>query len=335
MLGETQRTLVEVQAAADGLEEAIESLDEVALSKNPPYPKHDIEQRANMGRNTIRKQLERASQSQREYEEKTAAKLKRARELRDEEIRLQEQKERMLMEEELERKRRITEARQAIQEQDRLLTEIRLEEERKKEEAEMETDSETGERRKKKKRGGKRKKKVEEATGSEGEDFEEGKKPRRKKKKSASESAQPTTDDNSPAPKKRKRLIKRSVAKTSKFKSSERIEESDSVNEEALVRPTSVSSHRDEPRDTAMQTDGDVSEEEVGSRPVRSSRRRIQRAISGSDDDDDDDFPGASAATKTDRGDKAPEESEANGSSKEDDDVDMKDADGPTSVEAG
>ena len=56
-LPENQRTLADVQAASEGLDEAIEAFTEIAQAKNPPYPKHDIEQRANMGRNTMRRQL--------------------------------------------------------------------------------------------------------------------------------------------------------------------------------------------------------------------------------------------------------------------------------------
>ncbi|KAE9379020.1 hypothetical protein N431DRAFT_434023 [Stipitochalara longipes BDJ] len=58
-----QRTLADVQAAAVGLDEAIKSLDAIAQHPQTPYPKYDVEQRANVARNTMRKQLERSIQS--------------------------------------------------------------------------------------------------------------------------------------------------------------------------------------------------------------------------------------------------------------------------------
>ena len=89
-LTEMQRTLAEVQAAADGLEEAIESLEAIAQHPATPYPKHDIEQRANMARNTMRKQLERSIQAQKEYEEKNAEKLLASKQAREIELKKRE-----------------------------------------------------------------------------------------------------------------------------------------------------------------------------------------------------------------------------------------------------
>lgn len=145
-MADVQRTLGELQAAAEGLEEAIESLEAIAQHPQTPYPKHDVEQRANMARNTMRKQLERAIQSQKEYEEKNAEKLQAAKLAREAELKKREDMKRAAEEAEQERKQKIAEERQRIAERDRELAEARAEEDRAREEAEMTTDSETGEK---------------------------------------------------------------------------------------------------------------------------------------------------------------------------------------------
>ena len=68
-LDEAARTARQLQEAADGLESAIKALGEIAGSKNPPYPKDDLEQRASMAR-TRRNQLDRGLEKQKEYEAK-------------------------------------------------------------------------------------------------------------------------------------------------------------------------------------------------------------------------------------------------------------------------
>ena len=89
-LPETQRTLAEVREAAADLDAAIDSFDAIAQSPQTPYPKHDIEQRANMGRNTMRRQMERAVQTQKEYEDRNREKLEKAREVREKELKRRE-----------------------------------------------------------------------------------------------------------------------------------------------------------------------------------------------------------------------------------------------------
>ncbi|KAI9805195.1 MAG: hypothetical protein M1825_001031 [Sarcosagium campestre] len=270
-LHENQRTLEEVQTAAEGLDEAIEAFTEIAQSKNPPYPKNDIEQRANMGRNTMRRQLERAVQSQREYEEKNASKLQQARELREAEMKRREEEKQKAEEAALEQKRRIAEERQKIHERDRELAEKRAEEQRKIEEAEYETDSETGEKRKIKKRaGGKRKKKDIEDEGESNDDSGSvggggggGGKGRGRGRNRRGKSGSADNDDNDDennddanegeAPKKKRKLVRKSTGgRQSKFKSSEVVVESDSDDDnndrvpvsapEAAGRTSSISS---------------------------------------------------------------------------------------------
>ncbi|KAL4868504.1 hypothetical protein BDV12DRAFT_185872 [Aspergillus spectabilis] len=159
-LPETQRTVQDVEDAAEGLRQAVETFGRIAQVKSPPYPAASLEQRANMSK-TIIKQLDRALQSQREYEEKNAAKLQQARDAREAEIRRREEEVQKAQEAERERKQRVAEERQQLVEEAQKLAAQRAEEDRAREEAEMTTESETGEKVKRKKKaaaGGKRKK---------------------------------------------------------------------------------------------------------------------------------------------------------------------------------
>ncbi|KAL8989043.1 MAG: hypothetical protein Q9169_008451, partial [Polycauliona sp. 2 TL-2023] len=262
ILPESQRTLEDVVKASEGLEEAIESFGEIAQSKNPPYPRHDIEQRANMGRNTMRRQLERAVQSQTEYEEKNAAKLQEARELRDAEIRRREEEKRRVEEQKEAERQKIREERDKMAQLSRELAEKRTEEERRREEAEYTTDEE-GERikRTKKKKGGKRKKKGEDSdTGTEtgdGAEDKTGKKTRKKKKAPSTEPSSAVASSNeeggaTKSKKKRKRLARR-PGKEDKFKSQEMVVDSDSEDDRlAAAQLTNGQASNDEDGDTEM-----------------------------------------------------------------------------------
>src|SRR5271156_1077003 len=108
-MSEPQRTLAEVEAAAAGLEEAIESLEAIAQHPQTPYPKNLVEGRANMARNTMRKQLERSIQAQKEYEEKNAEKLQAAKQEREAELNRREEARLAAEAAEQERKRQIAE----------------------------------------------------------------------------------------------------------------------------------------------------------------------------------------------------------------------------------
>ena len=287
-LPEAQRTLQEVVAASEGLDAAIESFTSIAQSKNPPYPKHDIEQRANMGRNTMRRQLERAIQSQREYEERNASKLQQARELREAELRKRDEERRKAEEVALEQKRKLAEERYKMLEISRELAEKRAEEERRKEELEYTTDEETGERIKRRKKkaggGGKRKKKgAEDDTDAEGSGVDGS--GRKGRGKSTSENSALGTSDEERAPKKRRKLARRKDGKgATNFKSSEIIVDSDE--EEVSAPPVNANGDEGEQaaevnRDTTM-ADGDEDEEAV-QRP----RKKISRRIDDDDDDED------------------------------------------------
>jgi RNA polymerase-associated protein CTR9 len=289
-----QRTLIAVEKAATDLDTAIETLFAVAKEPQPPFPRHDLEQRANMGRNTIKKQVDRALEDQRKYEETNASKLAAAREQREAELRKREEAKQRAQEEADERKGKIAEERKKMEERDRELVAQRAEQERLLEEAEMTTD-EMGERVKRTKKprggGGKRKKKVLE------DDFiSDG----------HYSSLRSTADEGTEAPPKSKRRRleradgasrpsrskpKRASKKSGKYKSSEMILDSD---EEAGLDDGGgvangggssdvgggLSSAPDTP--AAISSDG---EESVVERRV--TRRKVAKRVIDEDDDDD------------------------------------------------
>ena len=291
-LPESQRTLAEVQAASEGLDEAIETFTEIARSPNPPYPKHDIEQRANMGRNTMRRQLERAMQSQREYEEKNATRLQEARDAREVEIRRREEQRRAADEAAAEAKRKVAEGRHKMLEMSRDLAEKRAEEERRREDLEYTTDSETGERvkRKKVKKGGKRKKKGEDSDTEREVDGEN--QPRRKNRgKSTADNSGVGTDGEAPAPKKRRKLARRGGkdTKSDKFKSSELVGDSDSDDGATTAPATNSNTQAATPADYVDTNMSDAvpsdSEEDA---PVAALRRKKVTRIASDEEDEAD-----------------------------------------------
>lgn len=309
-LPESQRSLAEVQAASEGLDAAIESLDEIAQNKNPPYPKHDLEQRANMGRNTMRRQLERSMQSQRDYEEKNATRLQQAREAREVEMRKREEARQLAEAAAAEEKRKIAEERHKMLTLSRELAEKRAEEERRKEEAEYTTDTETGERykRKKVKKGGKRKKKGEESDITDGEvDGEEGGRARKKNRgKSTEENSTVGTDGEQRAPKRRRKLTQRGGGKEgrgkadSKFKSTELVVDSDSEGEAVMTRqPTDANGHASdveaEDPDTRMEeappsaVDSEDAEEEDMAVQAPTRKKPVRRIEDDEEEDEDED----------------------------------------------
>ncbi|KAK8049308.1 tetratricopeptide [Apiospora phragmitis] len=145
-VNEAQRSLVQLERASEGLEAAIEALDEIAASPQPPYPKSDLEQRANMARNTQRKQLARTIEGQKEYEEKNKEKLAAALQQRQAEMNRREEARKKALAAEEERQEKIRKERAEIAAKDLELTKLRVEEDQAKQEAEMTTDTETGEK---------------------------------------------------------------------------------------------------------------------------------------------------------------------------------------------
>ena len=290
---EVQRTLAEIQAAASGLEEAIESLDAIAQHPQTPYPKHDIEQRANMARNTMRKQLERSIQAQKEYEEKNAERINAAKVQREAELRKRETAKKAAEDAERERKLKITEERAEIAKKDRELAESRAEEARALEAAEMTTDSETGEKVKRKKKprtagtGGKRKKKNEDGIT---DDEDSGVEPKRK---SRAKSRDGDSDEEKRGKKRRRLGKKNAVEKPSKFKSSEIVVESDSEGDDGAAEARQAM-ETDAFGDETANMDVDVgSDDEAESTPI--VKRKSRRAVVSEDEDEDDEAPAAAA----------------------------------------
>jgi RNA polymerase-associated protein CTR9 len=126
----SKRTVKEIERAAADLELAIQyfsclcfadirSLTELAGLKQPPWPKEDLIQRATMGRNTLRRQLERALQQQVEYEQIHKERLEASRKAREEEAKLRQEKAEKAAEEEKERQVKLAEERKRMADQAR------------------------------------------------------------------------------------------------------------------------------------------------------------------------------------------------------------------------
>ncbi|KAK1756213.1 tetratricopeptide repeat protein 1 [Echria macrotheca] len=277
-LSETLRTSAQLQEAADGLESAIAALDEIAAAPQPPYPKHDIEQRANMARNTQRRQLERAIASQKEYEEKNKEKLAAALELRNAELRRREEERKKAEELVRQRQEQIRKEREEILARDRALAEQREAEERARQEAEFTTDSETGEKLKRtKKRATKRA-----ASG------EPGSKPKRsggRRKKGRRDSGDEDSGDEDgeraerQPPKKRQRLTSRKEA--TKYKSAEIVVDSDESDGDPLERAERALEGRDRSR-----TPGDGGSEDHFGDGNASDRMEVDEGGGGDEDEE-------------------------------------------------
>ncbi|CAD0099070.1 unnamed protein product [Aureobasidium mustum] len=272
-LPEATRTLVDLETAATGLDEAIESLMAIARAPNPPFPKNDIEQRANMGRNTMRKQLDRALQSQRDFEQKNASRLEQARQQREAEIKKREDEKRALEEAQEERRRKIAEERQRMQEQDREIAEQKIEEEaerKAREDADFTTDEETGGRKKREKK----------PKGS-------------RKRRRAATATQTSSTTKTKAQKKKRRKLERKgkVAEPKgKFKSSEVVVDSDSDDDAVATQNenAALAEKINDENDAQKEARGDESMAEGGDEEddtvVERRRKKPARVI---DDDDE------------------------------------------------
>lgn len=276
-LKETTRTLVDVEEAQQGLDEAIKMFEAVANSENPPYPKDDIIQRANMGRNTMAKQLQRTHDKQAEYEKENADKLQQAREAREAEIKKREDEKRRAVEEQAERARKILEERQKLEERDREYMERRVEEERRRQELIDDSEMRKSERRAKGK-GGKRKKKGDgddSETEAGGSDSDASAKPRRRKNKSPGASGTDGLSDEE-RPRTKKRKLARKNEPVGKYKSAEFVD--DDSDDEIPDAPTQASGDAEASRAASESGDEDVSA------PRPSGRKRI---VDEDEDEDD------------------------------------------------
>lgn len=307
-LPDASRTLVDVEAAASGLDEAIESFISIARSPNPPFPKHDIEQRANMGKNTMRKQLERAMQSQRDYEQKNAARLDSARQQRDTEIRKRDEQKRLASEKQEEHKRKIAEERARMMEEDRKIIEQKIvdEADRKAREADdLTTDEETGEKKKREKRrgggkGGKRKKKgddsdsdiINDDSDDADADFGGKKSSRRRSFSGTPASGNDAEERSKEKPKKKKRKLERKGKPivNSKFKSSELVVDSDS--DDAAVTAQNDNTKLAEKINSPTANDEDMADGDDNEDAVVEKRRnKPARVIDEDDEDEEDEAP--------------------------------------------
>ncbi|KAL7946197.1 hypothetical protein V8C42DRAFT_319848 [Trichoderma barbatum] len=294
-LPENRRTAEQLEEASEGLEAAIESLDKIAAHPQTPYPKHDVEQRANMARNTLRKQLERALGKQKEWEEKNKEKISAAKEQREAEMKKREEDRQAVLEKERERQEKIRKEREAIAARDRLAAEQRAEEERARQDAEMTTDDETGEKIKRKRKPAPR------APAGEG-------KPKRSSKKKKADADEDEGSEEENHTKKRRRLTKR---ESSKFKSAEIVVDSDEEAnddddddaleraERNLDRDETPLSEADEDAGDRMEVDdedkegrdGEDDDEDVDAPRTQPKRTRRGRVIAESDEEDEEAEP--------------------------------------------
>lgn len=294
-LKETERTLADIDTAATDLDAAIEALTVIAKDPHPPFPAGDIDARANMGRNTMRGQLQRARDAQAKYEQANMSKLEQARALREAEIKKREEEQRKAAEEAAERKRRIAEENRKLAERDREYMSKRAEEERRKAEF---IDEEGGRKERRRGgaggRGGKRKKKNDDDSdlsdlglGSGTDD--DGRRERRSRRRTSASGTPGLTDgegDDRPREKKKRKLTQKKKEPAGKFKSSEMIDDSD-----------------EELGDAAAAADADPGVTGAGSNEASpadetaiASRRKTARVI---DEDEDEEGGGGAVAPQS------------------------------------
>jgi RNA polymerase-associated protein CTR9 len=293
-LPENKRSVEQLEKAAAGLEAAIESLDEIAAHPQTPYPKHDLEQRANMARNTLRKQLERAITKQKEWEEMNKEKIQAAREQREAEHRKREEAREAALAKERERQEKIRKEREAIAARDREQAEERAreraEEEARRQDA-METDPETGEKvKRKRKTGGPRPSK--------------GDKPKRTRRKKAdrSDDDESSESEEESHSKKKRRLTQ--SKNNAKFKSAEIVVDSDDEDGDDALGRADRGTSRDETPLSEIDDKGDDDEkmdvdagargagnddEDEDSAPRQTQKRARRGRVIESDDEDEDD----------------------------------------------
>jgi RNA polymerase-associated protein CTR9 len=308
-LPESAKSLTDVEAAAEGLDDAIEEFGLIAKEPNPPFPRGDIEQRASMGRNTMKKQIAAALERQKEYEEKNRERLEDARRKREEAAAAREAQRLAEEQRHEEERKRLKEERERIAEEDRMLIERRLEEEKAKEAEMWTTDEETGERRKREKRlkEKKRKKKRDVDSDEEVDGVGTDAEGRKSKPRSGATTATQSDAEGGGRRKKKRRLESRKGrAQSSKYKSADIVEDSSDDEDGAAAQPaedeaSAVETPAGTPgADTPGGSDmfGDEEEEVV----QRTTQRKKVARILDDDDEDEDDDAGAPAAGESDHG---------------------------------
>ncbi|KAI0480389.1 tetratricopeptide [Xylariaceae sp. FL0804] len=296
---EPQRTLAQLEEASEGLEAAIVALDEIAQSPQPPYPKTDLEQRANMARNTQRKQLARHNEKQKEYEEANKEKLAAALEKRQAEFKRREEERQKALAVERERQEKLRKEREEIAARDREKAEQQAEEDRARKEAELTTDSETGAKVKRKRK-----------TKARGDD-----EPRKRSGKKKKKAERDEGSDEESQPKKKRRLAKKD---NKKYKSQEIVVDSSESDDDELERAERALGRHGSPlsdadaddaaskagaSDDDMEVDDDTADrkaeeddEDGPTTSTRASRARRGRVLESDEDEDEDDVQGGGGA---------------------------------------
>lgn len=109
------RTSHDIEAVSVQLDAAIAAFNSIAKSEHPPFAPSELEQRALMGQNTLRKQLDRALDEQKEFESQNQHRLEAAKEKMLEELKEKEERARKARELEEERENMLNEERKALQ----------------------------------------------------------------------------------------------------------------------------------------------------------------------------------------------------------------------------
>ncbi|KAH7390470.1 hypothetical protein BKA66DRAFT_413451 [Pyrenochaeta sp. MPI-SDFR-AT-0127] len=274
-LAEKDRALEEVDEAIKGLTEAIESLDNLAKEEAPPFPRTDIKSRANMGRNTMAKQLERARDKQATYEGENATKLDQARRIREAEFRRREEEKKRAEEEAMERRRKILEEQERAIERDRELMEKRGEDERRRMEDDEDRELRKAERKARGPKGPKRKKKDADSDtdGLAGSDDDD--EPRSRRRRTSASGTEGLTDEERPREKKKRKLARKSEP-AGKYKSAEFIDDDSDEGDADL------------PASDTEKADAQLASEDEAA--AAAPRARKGRVVDDEDEDDDDDI---------------------------------------------
>ncbi|CBY00969.1 hypothetical protein IAQ61_011872 [Plenodomus lingam] len=278
-LPENQRTLEEVDSAIVGLAEAIDTMDKLAKEEHPPFPRSDITSRANMGRNTMVKQLERVREKQLAYEGEALSKKETARRLREAELARRAEEEARKAAEAAERKRKLLEEQERIAQRDRELMELRSLDERKRMEEEEDRETRKAERRSRPKGPKRKKKDADSDTAASGSEDER----RSRRRRTTVSGTEAGSDDEKPREKKKRKLARKSEP-AGKYKSKEYI---DSESDEELAAETAA------PEDEAAGKEAESRDEEAATAAPRPRKARVV-------DDEDEDEDEGTTAPKTD-----------------------------------
>jgi RNA polymerase-associated protein CTR9 len=270
------RTLEELDEASDGLDAAVASLDSLAKAENPPFPRNDLISRANMGRNTMARQIAREREKQTAHESENAGKLEQARKLREAEMARREDEKRKAEEAALERKRKILEDQERIAARDRELMEMRQLDDDKRKDDDEDREARRAER-KARGRGegkGKRKKKVaHDDSATDGGLSDEEDEPRSRRRRTSASGTEGLSDEERPREKKKRKLQRKSEP-AGKYKSAEFIDD-DSDDAEA-------------PAEAAEKAATSAGDDSVDEGVAAISRQRKVRNVVDDDDEDED-----------------------------------------------